>query len=94
LILRNCLGLRDFLRGVIELGQIINLILLEVQTGISDDFDIPKIILTFLGVFEGLENLYVTYVGLIDTIVFWRLMLYHRSAFTRFAYYYYSSSSD
>jgi hypothetical protein len=76
----------DFLRGIIEGGQAIRLVSLEVQDGVNDDDDdMSEAISTFLGVFEGLENLYVAHFGPADTIAFWRSMLHHKSTLTRFA---------
>jgi hypothetical protein len=86
LTLRNCPGSEDFLRGVVELGEAIRLVSLEVQAGINHDFDIAGAISTLLGAFEGLENLYVAHTGPTDTIAFWHSMLKHKSTLTRFTF--------
>jgi hypothetical protein len=86
LTLRKCPDTGDFLRGVIKLGQAVRLISLEVQADIDDGFDIPDAISTFLGAFEGLENLYVAHDAPTDTIAFWRSILNHKSTLTRFVY--------
>lgn len=49
LTLRNCPGSGDFLRGIIEWGQAIRLVSLEVQDGVNDDDDMSEAISTFLG---------------------------------------------
>ena len=85
LTLRNCPDSEDFLRGVIELGQPIRLISLEVL-GSKYDFDISEAISTFLGAFEGLESLYVVHTEPAYTIEFWRSIIHHKSTLTRFAY--------
>lgn len=70
LTLRNCPDSEDFLRGVNELGQPIKLISLEVLAGSEYAFDICEALSTFLGAFEGLENLYVAQLGRTQSIEF------------------------
>jgi hypothetical protein len=94
--LRFCPGWEDFLQQVSHSNQPIRLKSLEVQSSISDETDhAPDTISGFLGIFEGLEELFIyTHGPSPETIDIWHSALRHKATLRRFSHHQRSINLD
>jgi hypothetical protein len=69
----------EFLTKVIGSGQTIRLSSLEVVWGPSDnDIDMCGTLSSFLGAFQGLEDLFASLPGPVETLELWRSIIHHK----------------
>lgn len=86
LTLRKCPGWDEFLRGVLEHNQPLNLKTLEIQYSYAGILELEEhVIGCFLDAFGGLEELFVSVPGPHDSIRFWNHLAHHRETLRKFA---------
>lgn len=88
LTLRKCLCWEEFLERVLEQGPTINLTKLEIQDSDSVSTGMgPFVIADLLEAFRGLEELFITDMGVsLDSTVVWSHVAHHRATLRRFVY--------
>lgn len=88
LTLRQCPDWHEFLEEVLKLKQPIHLRSLETQTTLGDSARLGELALRdLLTSFKGLQELYISEAGALDTIELWqRVAIHHRASLRKFVY--------